>query len=82
MRRDEVQRAIREKLDQLGIPENVCGLRAVPSGVELNVLVGNDGQKIVARSGITRPELNEHVRQLENWWADRQGQVDWRKQLP
>jgi hypothetical protein len=76
MRRDEVQRIIREKLEELGVPTHVFNLRAVPANVELTVLLGNERQRIAARSGITRSELNEHLRQLENWWANRQHQVD------
>ena len=76
MRRDEVQHAVIAKLRELGVPTHVFTVRKIPSSTECNVLIGKDAKKLTLRSGITRPELNEHLRQLEAWWTDRQGQVD------
>lgn len=86
MNREDVIRAVSEKMDQLGVPKHVQSLRKVPASVECNVLLGGAEKfQFKARSGITRMELNFILQDLENRWILKNGptgkQIDLEEKL-
>lgn len=76
MKRDDVVKAIEDKLGELAVPAHVRNVQKIPSKVEVSVLAGGGAITIVARSGITRTELDDKLRELENAWCSRTGTVD------
>ena len=51
MNREDVIRAVSEKMDQLGVPKHVQSLRKVPASVECNVLLGG-GREVPIQSAL------------------------------
>lgn len=74
MNREDVIRAVTEKMDSLGVPQHVRSVRKVPASVECNMLLGGaDKFSFKARSGITRMELNQILSDLESKWILKNG---------
>lgn len=76
MKRADIIGILEEKAKELGIPEHVLGIKKVPSRVEMDVIAGSDRKAINLRCGATRAEVEQEMRRLENWWNNRQQQVD------
>ena len=68
MRREDVVSAVKKTLRELGIAEHISNVRAVPSSVELEVIMGASRKVVRLRSGITSGELTEKMRELEQEW--------------
>src|SRR5262244_866603 len=77
MHSSDVIKLVRERLGSPGVPKHLATVRKVPCFVEINVLIGNEWCKVRLRSGITPPELDFKLTEVENAWRlKRAGQVD------
>lgn len=65
MRREEVAAVIEEKLAKLGVPPHCVCIKRVPARVELSFVAGGTPMAKQFRSGITRPELDLALKDIE-----------------
>jgi len=68
MRREDVIKRVNDRLAALHVPKHVSSVRKIPSYVEVQLLLGEDKRTLRFRSGITPPELEYKLGELEGRW--------------
>jgi len=68
MRREDVIKRVNDRLQKLTVPAHVSSVRKIPSYVEVQLLLGEDKRTFRFRSGITPPELEYKLGEIEGRW--------------